>query len=162
MCLRLGTKPPSELITPNPWNLLYLIPIRMGSSARVTGSAMWSQQNWVCSLTSTCLVYAALPGPRCQHQIKNPYDALGEKKNNYILQQQSSHTNNPYLPLHLLLIQPEFRLDFSMRSVGKLIIQSFVFHVFLQCCVFCLYIRCALRQHPQQTSCSCVSFQHPA
>lgn len=72
------------------------------------------------------------------------------------------HTNNPYLPLPLLLFQPEFRLDFSMRSVRKLIIQSFVFHVFLQCFVFFLYIRCALRQHLQQTSHSCVSFQCPA
>lgn len=84
------------------------------------------------------------------------------EKKNYILQQQSMYTSNPYLPLHLLLFQPEFRLDFSMRSVGKLVIQSFVFHVFLQCCVFCLYIRCTLRQHLQQTSHSCVSFQHPA
>lgn len=62
---------------------------------------------------------------------------LGKK--NCILQQQSMYTSNPYLPLHLLLFQPEFRLDFSMRSIGKLIIQSFVFHVFLQCCLLSLY-----------------------
>lgn len=79
MCLRLGTKPPSELITQYIGNLLYFTPIRMGSSTRVTGSAMWSQQNWVCSLSSACLVYTAPPGPRGEHHIKNPYYALGKK-----------------------------------------------------------------------------------
>lgn len=160
MRMRLGTKSPSELITQYLWNLLYFIPIRMGSSARVTGSAMWPQQIWVWSLSSTCLVYTALPGPRCQHHIKKPTMLLGKKY--YILQQQNMHTSNLYLPLHLPLFQPEFRLDSSMRSVGTLIIQSFVFHVFLQCHVFCLCISFALRQHLQQTSHSCVSFQHPA
>lgn len=128
-----------------------------------------NQDNWLCNVISAKLsMFFKFNFPciccstwsKMSHHIKNPYYALGKK--DYILRQQSTHTNDPYLPLHLLLFQPEFRLDFSMRFIGKLVLQSFVFHSFLQCCVFCLYTRCALRQHLQQTSHSCVSFQRPA
>ena len=49
--------------------------------------------------------------------LKKKIAILSEKKK-YILQRQSIHTN-PYLPLQLLLFQPEFGLDSSRRYIGK-------------------------------------------
>lgn len=70
MCLRLGTKPSPEFITWYLWNLLYSIPIRMGTTVRITGFAVWAQKNWICSLRSAFPVCAPLPGPRYQHLKK--------------------------------------------------------------------------------------------
>lgn len=146
----------------------YTVPLKSTLLYPHKDGVQW-QDNWLCNVISAKLdMFFKFNFPciccstwsKMSTSYKKHYYALGKK--DYMLQQQSTHINNPYLPLHLLLFQPEFRLDFSMRSIGKFIIQSFVFHIFLQCCVFCLYIRCALRQHLQQTSHSCVSFQHPA
>lgn len=116
MYLRPKTKPHPGLITQYPWNLFYFIPIRMGTAVRVTGFAVWSQQNLVCSLRSAFSVDAPLPGPRCQH-LKKKYYTLGKKKI-YILQQQSIHPNL-YLPWQPLLFHPGFRLDSSRRYILK-------------------------------------------
>jgi len=114
MCLRLGTKPPTELITQYLWNLLCFIPVRMGTTVRITGSAIWSHQNWVCFLRSAFPVGSPLSGPRCQHLKK----IIMPSEKSCISEQQSIHTN-PYLPLHLLLFQPEFRLESSRRYIWK-------------------------------------------
>lgn len=146
MCLRIGTKRPPELITQYLWNLLYFILIRMGTTVGITGSALWSHQNWLCSLRSAFPVDAPLPSPSCQHL----------KKKLLYPRKKKIYSNKAFTPIHTCPCSSIY----SNQNPGwilpggtyvKLIIYSFAFHPFLQCSVFCLYIRCALREHLQQT-----------
>lgn len=149
MYLRPKTKPHTGLITQYPWNLLYFIPIRMGTAVRITGFAVWSQQNLVCSLRSAFSVDAPLPGPRCQH-LKKKYYTLGKKKS-------TSFSNKAFTPIctcpdsHFYSTQDS---DWILLgdTCGKLIIPSFAFHPSLRCSVLCLCIRSSLRGHLPQTS----------
>lgn len=137
----------SSGITQYTQNLLYFIPIKMGTAVRITGSAVWSQQSWVCSLRSASSADAPLPGPRCQHFKKY---VLGKPKS-------ASFNNKAFTPVHTCPCSSfcsNQNSDWILAgdTYGKLVIQSFAFQPFLQLSVFCLYIRCALRGHLQQTS----------